>query len=167
MTAVNIHASCILLARAGEAFAAPADAGVLLLGNSGAGKSDVALQLIARGAVLVADDRVELFDREGTLWARPARALAGLIEARGLGIVSLPHAPEARVALAVRLVPAGDVSRFPERHEFEPSGPLSILPEAHPPLVILPARDASTPTKIVLAAAAFANALFREKSNPL
>ncbi len=167
MTAVNIHASCILLAHAGEAFAAPADAGVLLLGESGAGKSDVALQLVARGAVLVADDRVELSDREGTLWARPTHALAGLIEARGLGIVSLPHAPEARVALVVHLVPARDVPRFPERHEFELPEPLSILPEARPPFVALPAHGASTPAKIILAAAAFANALFREKSNPL
>ena len=59
MTA-NIHATCIRIARAGKVFGAPASAGVLILGESGAGKSDLALRLIGRGAELVADDRTEL-----------------------------------------------------------------------------------------------------------
>ena len=57
---VNIHASCIRLALAAAAFGAPRSAGVLLLGDSGSGKSDLALRLIGRGAELVADDRTEL-----------------------------------------------------------------------------------------------------------
>ncbi|MEI9929823.1 MAG: hypothetical protein WDM89_04475 [Rhizomicrobium sp.] len=38
---VNIHATCVVLAKAGSRFGAPANAGVLLLGKSGAGKSDL------------------------------------------------------------------------------------------------------------------------------
>ena len=47
--ATSTQPACVL-GRAGEAFGAPADAGVLLLGESGAGKSDLALRLIERGA---------------------------------------------------------------------------------------------------------------------
>ena len=99
----QVHASCVLLARAGEAFGAPADAGVLLLGESGSGKSDLALRLIERGAVLVSDDRTELFAEAGALIAAPAKGLVGLIEVRNLGILELPHADTARVHLAVHL----------------------------------------------------------------
>ncbi len=92
----QIHGSCV--ARDG--------AGVLLLGPSGSGKSDLALRLIDRGFVLVADDRVEI----AAGIARPPPALAGLIEIRGLGIARLRHAPEARLALVVEL---GVAERLP------------------------------------------------------
>src|SRR6202012_946602 len=101
MSAINIHASCIVLADAGKFCGAPADAGVLILGESGKGKSDLALRLIERGAQLVADDRTELFPENGALMARAPAALAGLIEARGVGIAALPFAAQARIALVV------------------------------------------------------------------
>jgi hypothetical protein len=164
MTASNIHASCVVLARSADAFGAPADAGVLLLGESGSGKSRTALQLIARGAVLVADDRVELFARDGRLWARAPSRLAGLIEVRGLGIVALPFVPEARIALAVKLVPAARAPRMSPREDYEP--PASIPLRDRPPLLRFSEEDVTVQDKIVLAAAAFANALFREESNP-
>lgn len=99
---MQIHASCA--ARDGH--------GVLLLGPPGSGKSDLVLRLLGNGFVLVADDRVEIEDGV----ARPARTLEGLLEVRGLGIVRLPHAAQAKVALAVRL---GISPRLPEpmRHE--------------------------------------------------
>jgi HPr kinase/phosphorylase len=71
----NIHASCVVLARAGEPFGAPGDAGILILGASGSGKSDLALRLIGRGALLVADDRVEIFARDDGLWRGRRRIL--------------------------------------------------------------------------------------------
>ena len=85
MTVVNIHASCVVCARAGAAFGVPEDAGVLLLGESGSGKSEAALRLIAIGAKLVADDRCELlfdgykgmegpaFDADGNLFTVATR----------------------------------------------------------------------------------------------
>jgi len=158
MSVVNIHASCVILADAGAMFGAPADCGILILGESGAGKSSVMLKLLALGAKLVADDRVELFVREWTLHARAPATLAGLIEARGLGIVALPYAAESSIALAVRLGSAPQ--RYPDREHYEPPAPLVV--RAGPPLLRLSAADMAVAEKIVLAAAAFSNALFRE-----
>ncbi len=67
------------------------DKGVLLLGASGSGKSDLALQLIDRGAVLIADDQVRISTVDGRLRAAAPASLAGLIEVRDLGILRLAH----------------------------------------------------------------------------
>jgi HPr kinase/phosphorylase len=77
--------------------------GVLLLGPSGAGKSALALALIGRGAALVADDRVVLTRAGEALVARAPATLAGLVEARGVGIVRLPAMSEVPLVLAVDL----------------------------------------------------------------
>jgi len=61
-----------------------------ILGPSGAGKSGLALQLMALGAELVADDRTVLARCGSGLCAAAPAALAGRIEARGLGILAAP-----------------------------------------------------------------------------
>jgi len=162
MTIANIHASCILLNRAGDAFGAPRDAGILLLGKSGAGKSDLALRMIEGGARLVADDRVELSVREGLLIARAPPRLTGLIEVRGAGILALPYAAEARVALAV-LLETRNPGRMPDSEFYVP--PLADAPRKIP-LLRLSAFEASSPAKIAAASAAFARGLFREQAHP-
>ena len=123
---MQIHGSC----------AARDGVGVLLTGAPGIGKSDLVLRLIARGFVLVADDRVEI---DG-LDAGPPAALAGLLEVRGLGIVTLPFAAPVRLALAVEL--ARDVPRlpYPARH-----------PRLDVPLVRLDPERASAPEMVALA----------------
>jgi HPr kinase/phosphorylase len=106
--------------------------GVLILGASGAGKSSLALRLIARGGDLVADDRVELVaEAEGVRAAAP-EALAGLIEVRGVGILRLRAAPPTRLRLVVDL-DRGPGARLPERskiallgHDLELIGGRSI-----------------------------------------
>jgi len=163
MTQTNVHASCVMLAKAGVTFGAPQDAGILLLGPSGAGKSALALRLLALGAVLVADDRVELFAREGELWACPPARLAGLLEVRGLGVVKRPHVGEARIALVARL--GKESPRMPERQSYAPPHPLEL--NRLPPLLEFAAGDAAVTEKVILATAAFADALFREDGNPL
>lgn len=154
MTA-NIHASCVVLAAAGEAFGAPADAGVLLLGASGSGKSDTALRLIEHGARLVSDDRTGLFIENGRLAARPAKALEGLLEIRGVGIVELPFVPWATIALAAELVAPDDVPRLPEPACYVPPAGLGNPRELRVPLLRLSLAP-STPAKILAAAAALA-----------
>lgn len=88
--------------------------GVLLRGPSGAGKSDLALRLIHDGAMLVADDYVELTVADGRLVARPPAAIRGLLEVRGMGLITLPHADEAVVACLIDLTPGGEPERLPD-----------------------------------------------------
>jgi HPr serine kinase-like protein len=76
--------------------------GLLVEGEPGSGKSSLALALIDRGAVLVGDDGVILEARGERLWALPPPNIAGLIEARGVGLLSLP-ATSAPLALVVSL----------------------------------------------------------------
>ena len=88
-------------------------AGVLLRGPSASGKSDLALRLIEDGATLVADDQVTVESRDGVLHAAAPEPIAGRLEVRGVGIVTLPHAP-ASLKLVVDLVDPADVPRLPD-----------------------------------------------------
>jgi HPr kinase/phosphorylase len=151
----NIHASCVVLAAAGQAFGAPVDAGILLLGESGAGKSDTALRLIALGARLVSDDRTELFIDGGRLAARAAKSLEGLLEIRGVGIVELPRLPWANVDLAIELVAPADAPRLPEPAWYAPPAGLRNVPELRIPL-LRQSLTPSIPAKIAAAAALLA-----------
>lgn len=76
---------------------------LLLCGASGTGKSDLALRLIDRGAILVSDDYTLVRRFEGRLVATAPATIAGMIEVRGVGLVSMPHVAEAPVALLVDL----------------------------------------------------------------
>ena len=90
---------------------------VLLRGPSGAGKSDLALRLLQAGGRLVSDDQTHLARRGRSLVATPPPALAGMIEARGVGIVRLQRnqlLARAGVALLVDLVPPERIERLPE-----------------------------------------------------
>jgi len=84
--------------------------GLLLRGNSGSGKSVLALDLLdwATGkgldAFLVADDRLEVTERDGGLLMQAPHAIAGKIELRGRGIVERPHIAVAPVHLVIDLV---------------------------------------------------------------
>lgn len=156
MTA-SIHASCIVLAAGGQAFGAPADAGILLLGESGAGKSDTALRLMALGARLVSDDRTELFIEDGRLAARAPKTLEGLLEIRGVGIVELPYLPWAKVDLAIELVAPAAVPRLPEAAWYAPPAGLRNVPESRIPFLRL-SLTPSLPAKIAAAAARLARA---------
>ncbi len=87
--------------------------GALIEGPSGSGKSDLALRALDAGWSLVADDRTLLWASGGRLFGRAPDALAGLIEARGLGILPAPRRAFAEVRLIVHCVPAETVERLP------------------------------------------------------
>jgi HPr kinase/phosphorylase len=137
--APTVHASAVLVgARA-----------VLIRGPAGSGKSRLAMGLIeaaqtglVRFARLVGDDRVHLEPHHGRLLARPAAALAGLIEMRGIGLRRVGHEACAVVGLVVDLA-APDAERLPVPGETLVSGI---------PLPRLAVSAGSEPLRLVLAA---------------
>lgn len=125
----------------------------LIRGASGTGKSDLALRCIALapsallpGAVqLVADDRVVLTTCGDRLRVEPPPSLAGRVEVRGLGILELPYAPHAFIALVVDLAAPGDIDRLPD-----PPLRTSLL-GIDMPLIRLAPFEPSAPIKLLLA----------------
>ncbi len=144
-----VHASCVALQPRGRAWRA-----VLLRGPSGAGKSDLALRLIDAGARLVSDDQTALVRKGGILIATPPARIAGLIEARGVGIVRLARGQllaRAPVALLVDLVLSERIERLPEPARESLLG-IDL------PVLALAAFEASAPAKLRLALARIAAA---------
>lgn len=131
MTGRRVHGSAVAIG----------GRGVLLMGESGAGKSSLALRLIDRGAVLIADDQVELAARDGRLQATALATIFGKIEVRGVGVVDC-DATAAPIALAVDLdaLPL----RLPEPATIEIEG-VTV------PVVALAPFDADAPIKVELA----------------
>jgi serine kinase of HPr protein (carbohydrate metabolism regulator) len=89
------------------------ESGVLILGPSGSGKSALALALMARASTtgafsaLIGDDRIFVNEAHGRLIARGAANMAGVIERRTAGLITVRHEPEAVVRLAVELCERG------------------------------------------------------------
>ena len=93
MNSLLMHASCV----------AVNGRGVLIIGASGTGKSALALQLIAYGADLIADDQTQIALHDQHLIATCPPQLSGMIEARGLGLLYSPPRPSAILAIVVDL----------------------------------------------------------------
>ncbi|WP_162844995.1 HPr kinase/phosphorylase [Pontivivens insulae] len=87
--------------------------GVLVTGASGSGKSTLVLALLARGAMLIADDRTVLSRQNGSLVASAPAPLRGRVEARGIGLVGLAASSPAPVVLHLDL-DRRPTSRMPE-----------------------------------------------------
>ncbi len=90
--------------------------GALIFGQSGAGKSALALEMISRGAQMIADDRTKIASRHGDLWASPVSRTRGLIEVRGVGILHCPTLESARLILVIDL-DQEETDRLPPRRE--------------------------------------------------
>lgn len=122
----------------------------LIRGAAGSGKSDLALRCLAQPASdlipgpaqLVADDQVLAETRGGKLLLTCPDTIRGLLEVRGLGIVTVPAQDEAELELLVDLIAAEDVERLPDPdctailgvrvrrlalYPFEASAPLKLL----------------------------------------
>jgi serine kinase of HPr protein (carbohydrate metabolism regulator) len=115
----SLHASCVALG----------DSGVLILGVPGAGKSDLVLRLIDEAgfgtgdalirAKLVSDDQTIIERRGEAVYASSPEPIAGLLEIRGQGIVTVNYVREVRLALVVRLMPAKEIERLPESAQIK------------------------------------------------
>ena len=63
--------------------------GLLILGQSGSGKSQLALALITHGAKLISDDQVILINTESEIILSAPKSISGKIEARFVGILKM------------------------------------------------------------------------------
>ncbi len=63
--------------------------GILITGESGIGKSEVALELIKRGHRLVTDDAVDIKEIDGELIGSSPKITIGMLEVRGIGIIDV------------------------------------------------------------------------------
>ncbi len=92
--------------------------GVMIMGQSGSGKSETAIGLLEKGAALVADDVVNLKQIGGELSATAKDFARGYLEMRGIGIINVANLyglsairPEKRLDLVVDLKPATDLNK--------------------------------------------------------
>jgi HPr kinase/phosphorylase len=110
--ATGLHASAVAIG----------GRGLLITGAAGAGKTTLALELIALGATLIADDLVMLRpDGTGGLVLAPPPRGAGLVELRGFGLARLAHCAGAPLALVADLDQA-ETERLPPVRERVLSG---------------------------------------------
>ena len=124
--------------------------GILIIGRSGAGKSETAIGLIERGASLVADDMVSIKYVGGELVATAPALSRGYMEIRGIGIIHVPSlfgaasvAGEKQVDLIITLRRQSDADCEADRVGGEVQYHAGILDVRVPQLVIpvAPGRD--------------------------
>ncbi len=132
LSSETLHASCVSIG--GRA--------ILIEGLSGSGKSDLALRLIDRGAVLVSDDYTIVRRDAGTLRANAPANIAGLIEVRGIGLISMPFESDVPVSMVASLGPP--VERLPDEERRRSIAGVEI------PVYPVAPLEASTPIKIEL-----------------
>ena len=133
LSSETLHASCV--AKDGRA--------ILISGRSGAGKSDLALRLIDRGAKLVSDDYTIVRRVNGRLLAKAPMNIEGKIEVRGVGILKMETASDIPVCLMIDLSSA--VERMPRTGEVQRVAGLEI------PTISVNALEASAPVKVEVA----------------
>ena len=107
------------------------ESAILITGESGIGKSELALALIDRGARLISDDAVALRHEAGRIIAAPAQNIGGQIEVRNLGLMPMAPGPDCPVALLIELNRVAP--RWIERSEQR-----SILGIAIPQILLSP-----------------------------
>ncbi len=88
---------------------------VLIRGPSGSGKSDLALRFIDQGAELVSDDYVELHTVKSNIFVTPPETISGLLEVRGIGLMTFSYLKKAKLVLALDLVKTSQIERLPVR----------------------------------------------------
>ncbi len=141
---VRVHATLVGLPREDDSLT-----GTLLCGEPGAGKSSMAFRLIDSGGILVADDQVDLTFGHGGLWGAPPDNIAGLIEARGIGLIRLPYEPRMRITCVVTLKPGFAAERMPVREWYQPPETFRARSSAlRIPAFTLDPLDPAVPAKI-------------------
>jgi HPr kinase/phosphorylase len=137
-----VHGTCVALGQRAA----------LLRGESGSGKSDLALRFLALPGDgdlrphLVADDQVWIDLEDGLPIASAPEKLAGLIEVRGLGIAEMPFVAATPLVLVCDLVAGEDVPRMPSEQWDR-----VLLAGGSIPALRLSAFEESAPLKLRMA----------------
>lgn len=120
--------------------------GVMIRGESGIGKSEVALELVRRGHQLVADDRVDCYQVHNSIVGRAPKLLEGMLEIRGVGIIDVARMyganttlPRANVDVVVELTPWDSNANY-DRVGIE-NTKYEIILDVEVPKIILPVRE--------------------------
>lgn len=130
----NIHATAIKIN----------NKGVLFLGKSGSGKSDLSLRMIVEhNAKIIADDRVIVENIKEKLIASAPSNLKGLIEVRGIGIINLDCVSQFKIDMVVNLI-SDKIERLPENRYYS-------IENLTLPLIELNPFEASAPAKLLIA----------------
>ena len=103
MSLKRIHSSSIVID----------DNGVLILGDSGSGKSDLALRLIDNGATLISDDISICRKNSNNIYLYCPSETKGLLEVREIGIITVPFVERIKLRLVVNLK-SNNNERFPK-----------------------------------------------------
>ena len=93
------------------------DNGVLILGDSGSGKSDLALRLIDNGATLISDDISICRKNSNNIYLYCPPEIKGLLEVREIGIITVPFVERIKLRLVVNLRSKNN-ERFPKDNSF-------------------------------------------------
>lgn len=104
MKTLTLHGTCVDIG----------GKGVLIRGKPGTGKSSLALQLMDRGAVLVADDQTLLSLEREKLRVESPLPLRGRMEVRGIGLCSFPFKQKSSLRLCVEICDKEELERLPE-----------------------------------------------------
>ncbi|MCU0948359.1 MAG: HPr kinase/phosphatase C-terminal domain-containing protein [Porphyrobacter sp.] len=120
---------------------------LLIEGPPGSGKSSLALALLDRGAELIGDDAVTLTRTGERIIASPPPRIAGLIELRGIGLVTWPVAQPAPLALILAIGgPPGE--RLPQQASRQTVLGVPVPRLAFDPGTVAPAQRAEWALKI-------------------
>ena len=120
--------------------------GVMICGESGMGKSEIALELIKRGHQLVADDRVDCYRIHNHLVGKSPQLLEGMLELRGVGVINIARmygvgavAHKANVDIQITLEEFDPRANY-DRVGIEEKKNVSIL-DVEVPKITIPVRE--------------------------
>lgn len=92
--------------------------GVLIMGDSGTGKSEAAMELIKAGHLFVGDDAIEVYNYGQAIYGHSSDVAKHFIEVRGLGILNVARMfgrqktlRESQIDMVVDLVPTNDQTK--------------------------------------------------------
>jgi HPr kinase/phosphorylase len=90
--------------------------GLLFLGESGTGKSDLALRLIDKGADLIADDQTILTLKNNEIILSCPEKIKSKLEIRGIGIIEMPSIEEHQLDIVFQLKSFREIERVPNEN---------------------------------------------------